>query len=275
MNWVELYDFLTTEEFNALYAAMEHVTYGPDENIVVQGDLQQRLFFINKGRVKLFYRDPHGNDILLKTFGSGDFFGGDSFFKASVWTVSAASVGTVDAFVLPREALRRWQSTFPEMEPKLSEFCQQLEEHDSPKVMAIDRRGTERLSFTARLAMALLDDQGKAIGTVLLGEKGDVSIGGISSTVRIFHKRNIRLLLGRKVLVSLPDGLADSQLTSGMTGLVVAIYGQDVTRGKSAAYVHYSVHIQFDHPLHETDLAAVVSGIEAHRLTARDPLWSF
>lgn len=259
MNWAELYDFLTTEEFNALYAAMEHVTYAPDENIVVQGDLQQRLFFINKGRVKLFHRDPHGNDILLKTVGPGDLFGGDSFFKASVWTVSAASVGTVDAFVLPRKALRRWQSVFPELESKVNDFCQHLGGHDSHKVMAIDRRGSERVNFTGRLAMALLDDQGKAIGTVLLGEKGDVSTGGVASTVRIFHKRNIRLLLGRKVSVSLPDGPPDSQLTSGMTGLVVAIYVQDASSGESAAYVHYSVHIQFDHPLPETDLATVVS----------------
>lgn len=259
MNWVELYDFLTTEEFNALYAARKHVTYGPDEDIVVQGDLQQQLFFINKGRVKLFHRDPHGNDILLKTVGPGDLFGGDSFFKASVWTVNAASFGTVDAFVLPGEALRIWQATFPELESKLSDFCQRLGEHVSPEVMAIDRRGTERLNFTGRLAMALLDDQGKAIGTVLLGEKGDVSSGGISFTVRISHKRNIRLLLGRKVLASLPDGPPDSQLTSGMTGLVVAIYGQDATGKESAGCVHYSVHVQFDHPLPETELAAVVS----------------
>ncbi len=260
MNWVELYDFLTTEEFNALYSAMEHVSYGPDENIAVQGDLQQRLFFINKGRVKLFHRDSHGNEILLKTVGPGDLFGGDSFFKASVWTVSAASVGTVDAFVLSREVLRRWQATLPELESKLSDFCRQLGDHESQKIMATERRGAERLNFTGRLAMAILDDQGQPIGTVLLGEKGDVSIGGIASTVRVFHKRNIRLLLGRKVLVSLPDGPPESQLTSGLAGLVVAIYGQDAPSGESTAYVHYSVHIQFDHPLQETDLVSVVSG---------------
>ncbi|MBU0664859.1 MAG: cyclic nucleotide-binding domain-containing protein [Proteobacteria bacterium] len=260
LSWVGLYDFLTTEEFNTFYSSMEHLTFNPDENIVAQGDLQQRLFFINKGRVKLFSRDLHGNDILLKTVGPGEIFGVDSFFKASVWTVNAASVGTVDVFVLPHEALRKWQNSFPALELKLKDFCQQLVEHDALKVMAIDRRGTERLKLSGRLAMAILDDKGKKTGTVLQGENGDVSIGGISSMVRISQKRNIRLLLGRKIFVSLPDGPAGNQLTSGMAGLVVAIYVDGSIHGESAAYVHYSVHIQFDQPIQEADLAAVASG---------------
>jgi len=259
-NWAEGFDLLSTEEFNALYSAMEHVRYAPDENIVVQGDLRQRLVCINKGRVKLFCRDPHGNDILLRTVGPGDIFGVDSFFKESVWTVNAASIGTVDAFVLPREALRKWNS-FPDLESKLKAFCQQFVEQDSLKVMAVERsRATERLNCSGRLALAVLDDNGQDTGTVLQGDKGDVSIGGISATVRLSRKRSVRLLLGRKVLVSQPGGPPGSPLTSGMAGLVVAIYGQDATGGESAAYVHYAVHLQFDHPPQETQLAIVASG---------------
>ncbi len=260
LSWVGLYDFLTTEEFNAFYASMEHVTFSPDENIVDQGDLQQRLFFINKGRVKLFSRDLHGNDILLKTVGPGEVFGVESFFKVSAWTINAASVGTVDVFVLPYEALRRWQNSFPDLELKLKEFCHQFVEHDDDKIMVIDRRGTERLKLSGRLAIAILDDQGKETGTVLQGENGDISTGGISSMVRVSQKRNIRLLLGRKIFVHLPDGPTGSQLTSGVAGLVVAIYVDGSNHGESAAYVHYSVHIQFDQPVQEADLAAVASG---------------
>lgn len=261
LNWAEVYDFLSTEEFNGLYSAMEHVRYAPDENIVVQGDLRQQLFFVNKGRVKLFCRDPHGDDILMRTVGPGDVFGLDSFFKESVWTVNAASIGTVDAFVLPREALLQCQETFPDLESKLKDFCQQLVEQDALKVMAIDRRGAERLIFSGRMAIAILDDQGKETGTVLQGDKGDVSIGGISSTVRLSHKRTVRLLLGRKVLVRLLGGQPGSRLTSGMSGLVVAIYAQPQTGGELASYVQYEVHIQFDHPLQETELATVVASV--------------
>jgi CRP-like cAMP-binding protein/HEAT repeat protein len=260
-NWAEVYDFLSTEEFNTLYSAMEHVHYAPDENIAAQGDLRQQLVFINKGRVKLFVPDSHGNDILLRTAGPGDIVGVDSFFEESVWTVSAASVGTVDAFVLPREALRKWQNSFPGLESKLKDFCQQLVEQDALKVVVIDRRATERLAFSGSLALAVLDDQGQETGTVLQGEKGDVSVGGISSTVRFSHQRSVRLLLGRKVFVSLPGGPLESPLTSGLTGLVVAmIYLQDSTRQESAASVQYAVHVQFDQPLLEAQLASIARG---------------
>ncbi len=259
-NWVEIYDFLTTEEFNTLYSSMEHVTYAANETIVVQGDPQQRLFFVNKGRVKLFFRDSHGNDVLLKIVGPGEVFGIDSFFKASVWTVEVASVGTVDVFILTQEALRKWQHAFPGLEAKLKDFCQQFVEHESLKVMAIDRRVMERLNCAGRLAMAVLDDQGKMTGIALQGDMGDVSIGGIFFTIHISQKRHVRLLLGRKVLVSLIGGPTDSPLTSGVAGVVVAIYVQDSTSRNLEFYLQYAVHIQFDQPLRETDLATVVSG---------------
>ncbi|MDO9040844.1 MAG: cyclic nucleotide-binding domain-containing protein [Desulfocapsaceae bacterium] len=259
INWVELYDFFTTEEFNAFYSSLEHVTYAANENIVVQGDSQQRLFFVNKGRVKLFSRDLHGNDILLKIVGPGEVFGVDSFFKASVWTVEVASVGMVDVFVLTQEALRKLQNTFPGLEAKLQEFCQQFVENESLKVMAIDRRVMERLNCAGKLAMAVLDDQGKVTGIALQGDIGDISIGGIFFTIRISQKRHVRLLLGRKVLVSLLGGPPNSPLTSGVAGVVVAIYVQDSTSGDLASYLQYAVHIQFDKPMQDIDLAAVVS----------------
>jgi len=259
MKWMDVYDFLTTEEFNCLYSILEHVTYTADENIVANGDLQQLLFFINKGRAKLYYQDPQGNEILLKTVGTGEVLGGDSFFKASAWTVNAASVGTVDAFVLHREALRRCKNSCPELESKLETFCRQLGEQDSLKVTAINRRRQKRFPFSAQLVMALLDDSGRTTGTAATCEAVDISTGGIAFTIRLALKKNVRLLLGRPVHVSLPGGRPECQLTSGMTGVVVAIYGQGASKDASAAQGGYSMHIQFDQPMLEAELAILVS----------------
>lgn len=262
MNWGDVSDFLTTEEFNSLYSAMEHVTYGQDENIVSQGDLQQRLFFLNKGRVKLFHRDSYGNDILLKVVGPGEVFGAESFFRSSVWTVNAASVGAVDVFVLPREALRKWEAKLPGLEQKLRDFCQQLTAQDSTKVVGVERRGHPRTNFFGKFALAVFDDRGRPVGTVLQGENGDLSNGGMYTTVRVSQKRNIRLLLGRKALVSVQGGVKGSPLSAGVSGLVVAIYAQEEDLGGGGAgLVPYAVHLQFDQSLTEQDLAMVVGEI--------------
>lgn len=261
MKWMDVYDFLTTEEFNCLYSILEHVTYTPDESMVAHGDLQQLLFFINKGRAKLYYQDPRGNEILLKTVGTGEVLGGDSFFKASAWTVNAASVGTVDAFVLRREALRRCKNSCPELEPKLEAFCRQLGEQDFLTVTAINRRRQERFRLTAPLTIALLDDSGHKSGTAVSGEAVDISTGGIAFRLRVTLKKNVRLLLGRPVLVSLPGGRPECQLTSGMTGVVVAIYAQGASRDGSAAQGGCSVHVQFDRPMLEAELALLLEEV--------------
>jgi hypothetical protein len=108
--------------------------------------------------------------------------------------------------------------------------------------------------------MAVLDDHGKETGAVLQGEKGDISIGGISSIVRLSSKKTVRLLLGRKVLVSLLTGASGSQLASGMSGLVVAIYVHTQPGGESSLNVQHAVHVQFDRPLQDAELAAVARG---------------
>jgi CRP-like cAMP-binding protein len=252
MRWTDVYDFLTTEEFNCLYSVMEHVTYSPDENIEVHGDHQQLLFFINKGRAKLFYQDRRGNEILLKTVGTGEILGADSFFKASAWTVNAASIGTVDAFVLRRECLTRCKNSCPELEAKLEAFCQQLGEHESTKVMAINRRAQSRYPLSSPLLMAMLDDDGRVTGTALKGQTVDISVGGLSFMIRI---KNIRHLLGRRVHISLPDGLPAWSLTGGVDGTVMAIYMQGTLKEGAA------VHIQFDKPVPEAELAGMVSEV--------------
>jgi CRP-like cAMP-binding protein len=259
MGWLEFYDFLNTEEFNAFYAALNRITYSINENIVAQGELRQQLFFINKGKVKVYRRDPSGNEILLKMLGSGDVLGAETFFKASFWTVNAASVDMVDAFVLSHEALRKWQNTFPGLESKLQDFCQQLGRQESRRVAAVECRVSERLRYTGRMAVAILDDQGRPSGIVMQGENIDISSGGLALTVQVSRKRNIRLLLGRKVSVSLLDGLFTTPLTCGMSGLVVAIYGQESKEVNLAGYEQFLVHIQFEQPLQEDDLASVIS----------------
>ena len=41
--------------------------------------LQETLFFINSGKVKLYF-DDKGSEVLVKTMGRGEIFGAESFF---------------------------------------------------------------------------------------------------------------------------------------------------------------------------------------------------
>ncbi len=258
VSWSEVYDCLSTEEFNNLYASLEAVSFAPNTNIATQGAVQRRLYFINKGRVKLFHRDAHGNDILLQIIGPGGVVGADCFFKESVWTVNAASVGMVDALMLSRGGLQKWQALYPDLESKMEEFCLQIGENDSSKMMAVERRQQERWNFSGQLALTLLDDSGGAIGPDLLSETGDISIGGMCCLVRIAQDKNLSPLLGRKVRVRLPElAGVNPQLAAGKIGVVVALFRQADAAVEAEGQVQFAVRMQFDQVLQETELAGV------------------
>jgi CRP-like cAMP-binding protein len=258
VSWSEVYDCLSTEEFNNLYTTMMPVHFAPDMSLATQGVVQQQLFFINKGRVKLFHRDAQGNDILLQIVGPGGVVGTESFFKNSVWTVSAASIGMVDALALSREGLQKWKTLHPDLESKMEKFCQQSDENDSSKMMAVERRQQERWNFSGQLAMTLFDDKGGAVGPDLLSESGDISVGGACCLVRVAQNRSLNILLGRRVRIRLPElAGVNTVLAAGKIGVVVSLFRQTDAVVEVDGQESFSVHIQFDQVLQESDLAGV------------------
>ncbi|KJR98416.1 MAG: hypothetical protein VR65_20540 [Desulfobulbaceae bacterium BRH_c16a] len=250
--WSKLYDVLTTEEFSALYYALKHRSYLNEEVVVSQGTLQTSLFFINSGKVKLYFVDQ-GNEVLVKTMGSGEIFGAGAFFDASVWTISVASVGTSNVSMLKLDKMQEWNDEYPGLEPKLHDFCREFERiEEFLERSSRDRREHERHRIGGRVLTTLLDNQAQSFGVSAMVELFDISVGGVSYTARISQKENARLLLGRKVQIKLPAG--------ERPGESVALIG-DILAVKSAYAVEneYSVHLKYDTLLDHKHLFEIIS----------------
>ena len=74
--WSELYASLVAAETNALFYGMQPEEVPANHMLVKQGDICSRLYFIDEGRLKMFYRQDD-KAILLKTLGPGDLVGED------------------------------------------------------------------------------------------------------------------------------------------------------------------------------------------------------
>ena len=72
-----------------------------------------------------------------------------------------------------------------------------------------------------------------------MAELADISIGGLSYTVRISKKENARLLLGRKVQVKVPAGEKPGESVQ-IIGDILAV------RSTYAVENDFSVHVRFD-----------------------------
>lgn len=249
--WSGLYDILTTDEFSAVYHALTHRKYKNEEIVIKQGALQASLFFINSGKVKLYFGDK-GREVLVKTMGRGEIFGGGAFFEASVWTISVAAIEPLELSVLKQNTLQKWVEDFPGLESKLYDFCNKTERvEDFIKRSSNDRRVHRRYRISGRVITTLVDNRGRSIETNSMAELCDISEGGLSFLVKISQKENGRLLLGRKMQVKFPfeekDG--DSFILGGEILAVKKIY---------AAEQEYSLHMKFDSLIDHKQLQDIV-----------------
>jgi CRP-like cAMP-binding protein len=249
--WNGLYDILTTEEFSAVYHALRHKKYENEEIIISQGSLHGSLFFINSGKVKLYF-DDQGSEVLVNTMGSGQIFGEGAFFEVSAWTISVASIGISEISILNLDTLQEWTENFPGLESKLKVFCKKFEKiEELIKRSSHDRRSYKRYRITGQGTATLLDNSERGLGTNFMSEVFDISEGGLSFLLRISKKENARLMLGRKMLIKLSKEIK-SQDGIALVGDILAVKNTHTLEND------YSLHMKFDNLLDRKQLHDIV-----------------
>ncbi len=175
--WSHLYKHLTKEESIALYYGMQSAVYEPEQIIFRQGELNSNLYFINAGQVKLFYhKDKHA--ILLKTLGSGDLTGEDTFFTNSTCTTSVMAHSTVKLNFIDKAVLQKWQANTPNLANKLQDYCTGLEPiTDLLQKKELERRTHPRYAIAGSAAIQILDQQDSK---TFKADLSDISASGVS-----------------------------------------------------------------------------------------------
>lgn len=253
--WSALNDFLDTGEFNNLYHSLIHKKYNDGELIVSQGTLQNALFFVNSGKVKLYFADK-ADEMLVNTMEQGQVFGSGVFFEASVWTLSVASVGPSEISILKLDKLQEVLEEYPALESKLHDFCRQFEAMEMFIERSLrDRRLHERHRISGRVTTTLLDNSGRSSGARSTVELYDICEGGISYMARFSSKENGRALLGRKIEVLLPTGSAP--------GATLRVFGDILAvRGLGGVEEDYSVHLHFTEQLENDQVNEIMAGLK-------------
>lgn len=248
--WSDLYDMLSTKEFKWISKALLHRTYQGDEVVVRQGDMHPCLYFINSGKVKLFY-EQQGGEVLVETMGPGEILGAGAFFSASVWTISIGALGPANISIFKAGKVTNWEDDFPELKEKLQRFCKENDRVEAfLKKNSQDRRQHERIQLSGGTTLAILDNSGMPTGMEYRGELLDISEGGIACRISIEHRERVRQFLGKKAQIDLPGG-SQSNDRRLLVGDVLAIRKFETVEGE------YSLHIRFDELIEPGDLQAI------------------
>lgn len=252
--WNDLYDFLDSDTFNALYHCQRFIEYQPEEILAQQGDIKPALFFINAGQASLTCRKGE-KEIFLKRLNPGEIVGIAPFFDVSVWTVTLTAMTPLKVQVLEREPFRNLLIQYPGLESSLMDFCRRSDKvTELVRLSGEDRREDVRYSAEFPIANSLLDDEGNPSSQRFKGKLEDIAVGGLSLLIRISKKENARLFLGRH-LVSLLPTRANAVRES--RGEIVGVSLRD-----NADHV-YLVHVRFDQPLTAVELKNIM--LQWHR----------
>ncbi len=249
--WRDLYEELSTEEFNAVFQNLEKRHYSPEQAIIRQGADNEELIFINKGAVKVFYRQDN-RDIFIKNLGPGDL-AAENFFESSVWTVSLAALTVVDLAVFNRKILTSWRDLYPGLESKLRDFCREFTKiHGQLNKKGLNRRAHERFSRSPKIKFRMCDQTGKSGGKGFRGELADISQGGLAFLIRISRKENARLLLGRSISIAVPLKSGPEPICE-LEGYITAVQSRILTEGD------YSIHVCFNELLSRERLQQIIA----------------
>ncbi len=104
---------------DALRSALEPVSFPRAHVIFAEGELGDRLYIIQSGKVKIGRKSADGRENLLAVFGPSDMFGELSIFDPGPRTSTATTVTEVKAVSMDRAALREWITKRPEIAEQL------------------------------------------------------------------------------------------------------------------------------------------------------------
>ena len=235
--WSDLYERLTADETNALFYGMKLAEYPANHMIYKQGEMRSRLYFVDEGRLKMFYRQAD-KAILLKNLESGDFFGEDTFFFSDAFcTTSVITDSAVKLYVLLQSDLDKLKSKAPGLESKLNDFCVSRESvADLLQAKSLERRVDKRLNLPGKVVVQMLNDANQPAVKPFRAELLDISVSGLAFLMKTTQKAST-LLLGRNLNMKLTFEELKSDIEISRVGSVVAVNREP--------FHEYVVHAEF------------------------------
>ncbi len=248
--WSDLKKLFTQAEFDLFYNLLKQQQYETDELIVEQGNYDPSLFFIQSGTVNLTCLCGD-YERFLKRMRKGDIIGSQSFFDASVWSVSLVAQKNVRVFYLQYKQFEQLVAHNPNLEKKLQDYCSQRENiSELLKMSGEERRQAPRFSLQAIINNTLLDRFGQVGRRDFKGEIRGISTGGLRCLIRIDKREQRQSLLGRMIVSEIANGESSSLKCKGTILGVKEQAGMDK---------YFTIHVRFEKPLSQPDVTTIVS----------------
>lgn len=252
--WSELYKNMSSEEISMLFFAMKSIKYEAGHIVFRKGDHDSRLYFINKGRIKLVFNQDD-KEILVKELKPGDMLGEDAFFSLSLSTITAVTLSAVELNYLEKDVIAKWELKAYGIEPKLHDYYLRTKKIDDPlEAKGPLQRTHERVAISGKVRVQFMDSSGTPTSESVIGALSDISQGGMSFYLNIKKEKIAKLFLDPRLNLKFSLIVGGSQQNFDQNGTMVAAIPH---------YYDYSIHVKFDNRLDKQIVEAVKSSSDS------------
>jgi CRP-like cAMP-binding protein len=242
--WPELYARLTIEERNCLFHSMKlHVL--PEKRMLLKyGSLNNRLFFLEKGRVTIAVPQDGNKFKIVAELGPGDILGEYTFTTIALCSASAITKTPVQIRCLEGRKAESWEQNHPGLYEKLLDFCRKYGKVD----LIAERKEKEshtypRYPVDGHVKAILLDKNGQKTEVSFNGELEEISRSGTSFSIHCNKRAIVKQLLTRSFSLDFTCRNKGKEISFSSVGKVVRV--------SFLLYNDYLLHVGFHIPLPE------------------------
>ena len=242
--WHELYDQLSVEEKNSLFYSMKEYTLPEKRMVLKYGSLNNRLFFLEKGRVTVGIPQEENKFQILAQLGRGDVLGEYTFATIALCSATAVTKTTVQTRCLEGQKVEELEEKHPGLYSKVLDFCKK-----NGRIDLISQRKElknnihPRYPVQGHVKAILLDKNGQQTKVRFNGELEEISRSGSSFSVRCNKRATIKQLLTRSFALTFTCDEKGKNINFSSIGRVVHV--------SSLLHNDYLLHIGFHTPLPE------------------------
>jgi CRP/FNR family cyclic AMP-dependent transcriptional regulator len=204
------------EQAQVLSYGQRQVVYR-GKTLFAQGSPHEGIYFIETGRIRVFYTAPSGREITLAYWNPGNFVGGPDVFGPGTHLWSGAAAANASVVHLPGKALRGLVTQIPNLAIGLIEGLSFKGKCYSALAQMLGTRSvTERL---AHLLLHLADaygvrsEEGIVIGSMLTHADIAHMVGATRQWVTIslkrLHEQGVLTSAKSQIVIRRPEALAD------------------------------------------------------------------
>lgn len=114
-----IFKSLTAYEMDPILAIAKQRVYTQDSLVFMQGDALTDVYFIHRGKVKIYKTDMDGKEQIVNVLQSGDMFPHQGFFRQDDYLAHAAVIEEALLVYIPIQSFEDFIMNHPEISVKL------------------------------------------------------------------------------------------------------------------------------------------------------------